>query len=939
MRVACYVSGNYRAGNAVIAYTGWSARGMEKGLRYRCKPYPGIGGHSLYALFLFAMMLHSVPLSAQPVLNLKRIVNNWPTIELYFWGSCNGEISYGLTCDNFILHENGINIPEFTVWCPDPKARCPISLAYGIDISTADAHAKVTETVQSFMNFYKPPVDEGALVWFESYFLRELGMTNQISSIMKKVRNIPLSNGSRYVDVAYASLEALIAGGNNPCRGVILITDGKDSLSYHSIQDVIQFANRNRIQVFSIQVGDAGDVTDLQLMALLTGGKFYSNPSPDQIVNIYHELTTVIFCGFYEPIITYQATCMNGALRTVDLTLKGFCNGSDTKTKTYRAPKDTSTYGTLAMGLEGVAFATTEQYTVPFSVLEPAAGSVVDGFEVDIEFDTQQFEVSGMKVPPATLLQNPGGMMYSITSTGAHVTYLGGIESGLTGGLFFIDFVKRSPAASDTLIYRITEGSTYNSCLLIRAIEDTIFLADEIAITITALDQSVKCAPASVKLHASTGFSEYRWSNGDSSQTIEVHQSGRYSVTATSIGGGAVQSDTIDVSIHEPTIPKVTVEGNPERCYGDSVRLSAGGGFASCVWSNGSEDSSIVVYKSGSYWVKTTNDYGCVYQSPAATVSIEPEVEPHITGAAAACPDEFQEYKVSYSGGNAVYNWQVSGGVIADGLGSHTILVQWQNDTLGCVYVTAQYAACTYTDSLQVNLHIADKPVIIVDGPRSVCMGRETVLKADANYQYCHWNTGDRTLSIAVSKPGVYIMEAGNSQQCLRVSDTVMIGAAPVTKPVVSRRGDTLFATSGHSYQWLESDSPIQDATDSFYVLQEPGSYTVIVSNEYGCIAESDVFDAGTLIFENTDEPAGFSLDVFPSVVRDRIVCNVRCGRFLTYTCSIYDISGNLLYSEERTTDSGVDMFTLSLQGIPQGSYFVKVHSSHGSVLKRILKL
>jgi hypothetical protein len=49
--------------------------------------------------------------------------------------------------------------------------------------------------------------------------------------------------------------------------------------------------------------------------------------------------------------ITYQRDCADGGMRTVELQLRDFCGGSDVKTKTYRAPLDSTTFSNLYMEL------------------------------------------------------------------------------------------------------------------------------------------------------------------------------------------------------------------------------------------------------------------------------------------------------------------------------------------------------------------------------------------------------------------------------------------------------------------------------------------------------------------------------------------------------------------------------------------------------------
>ena len=70
---------------------------------------------------LFVVLLGFVTgLYAQPNLNFKRVTVNWPTMELYFQVGCDGLPSYNLSKTDFKIFENGIEVKDFTLWCPDP---------------------------------------------------------------------------------------------------------------------------------------------------------------------------------------------------------------------------------------------------------------------------------------------------------------------------------------------------------------------------------------------------------------------------------------------------------------------------------------------------------------------------------------------------------------------------------------------------------------------------------------------------------------------------------------------------------------------------------------------------------------------------------------------------------------------------------------------------
>lgn len=104
----------------------------------------------------------------------------------------------------------------------------------------------------------------------------------------------------------------------------------------------------------------------------------------------------------------------------------------------------------------------------------------------------------------------------------------------------------------------------------------------------------------------STGFTNYSWSTGETTPTINVNQSGTYWVQATNLFG-VTSSDTIIVTY--PTIPPPTFNGI---CVNETMTWNAdmGPGFT-YLWSTGETTASINISAAGIYSVQVTDGFGC----------------------------------------------------------------------------------------------------------------------------------------------------------------------------------------------------------------------------------------------------------------------------------------------------------------------------------------
>ena len=131
------------------------------------------------------------------------------------------------------------------------------------------------------------------------------------------------------------------------------------------------------------------------------------------------------------------------------------------------------------------------------------------------------------------------------------------------------------------------------------------------------------CEGGSVTLSAPNGYT-YQWSNGATTQSINVTTSGNYSVTITNANGCSTTSTATTVTVNAlPAVPAISANGPTALCPGSTVRLSAPAGYVSYLWSNGSTAAFIDVTNAsaGTFTVTVTNAAGCSRTSAPVSVT------------------------------------------------------------------------------------------------------------------------------------------------------------------------------------------------------------------------------------------------------------------------------------------------------------------------------
>ncbi|MCF8459258.1 MAG: tandem-95 repeat protein [Flavobacteriales bacterium] len=120
-------------------------------------------------------------------------------------------------------------------------------------------------------------------------------------------------------------------------------------------------------------------------------------------------------------------------------------------------------------------------------------------------------------------------------------------------------------------------------------------------------------------------INDFEWSTGETIQSIEVTQSGVYTVTVTNLLGCSATASLPIGFLPTPTA-QISVSGGSSICEGDYVTLTASGlPFGNTyLWSNGQTGQSITVSAAGTFTVTVTNFAGCSATSEPVSIDVVP---------------------------------------------------------------------------------------------------------------------------------------------------------------------------------------------------------------------------------------------------------------------------------------------------------------------------
>jgi von Willebrand factor type A domain-containing protein/PKD domain-containing protein/type IX secretion system substrate protein len=781
----------------------------------------------------FGLLIQS-SVQAQPVLNFKRVINNWPIVDLYFTVACNGQPEYTFNkYQNFRVVENDIEINDFTLWCPDPSNPCQISVSLVFDASgsmNGAGNAGAKAAGNAFVDKLDGVIDEAAVIWFTSVVTVRLGMTSNLTDLHTAINSLPSSGATAVWDGIYTGLLEVIANASNPCRAVIAMTDGGDNASTKTPQDIISLANKNRIRVFTVGLGGVTPA-QLETIALLTGGKYYQAPSANQLITIYEEIFTILRGGFFECYITYESTCMDGGLRLVDLTLQNFCNGDDTKTKTFRAPKDTSTYTDVDIELGDFRGLAGTEFSVPLVLTSPITGLTNwEPATFTMAFDSSCVTFEGLDTPPGTILNGiptnidpiPGGV--SITTTQR-------VQIASSDTLAFVRFKTRcNPADSASYTLDLATWVFVAGCFKPVLHDGTAKIYNSEVPVIQIDGNPIICEGDNVRLSAEAGFRSYLWSTGDTTRSIIVHTQGSYWVEVENHLGLIERSELTHITVLPSPEPGIMPAGPVSFCKGGAAPLFAEQGFAAYRWSTGDTTTSISVSVAGFYYVDVLGPNGCWGRSDTIVASTKPTPSIQIQGPQGICDSSSTfRYFVSNVTGDS-YSWTIAGGTITTPANRNSIDVKWGNGPVGTITLTQTNtgSGCSATDSIQVGIATA-KPSINYSGDLFICRGDSLILIVDPDYPLKKWSTGEESKFIVVKESGSYFCEVGTTE-CSFITDTVRLTVIDSLAPYI-KGPDSICA-------WSTAQYTTQDIPGAQYfwkgiggsVIAGQGTHTAIIS-------------------------------------------------------------------------------------------------------------
>ena len=420
---------------------------------------------------------------------------------------------------------------------------------------------------------------------------------------------------------------------------------------------------------------------------------------------------------------------------------------------------------------------------------------------------------TGVNTQTVTIPANP-----QVSITGPAQVCSGASAQLLASGNFN-QYIWSTGAAANAVT--ITQSGTYtvtvtdqNNCTTTANMPFTVLAP----VQTTVSGPPVICPGATASLSANGNFTQYQWSSGGNTPTIQVGQNGAYVVTVTD-ANGCTGTASASLAISTPPSPSIAVA--PYACN-SQMALSTATGLNGYIWSTGATTPTLAALSNGNYTVTVTDALGCTgVATQAVSIPANPQVT--INGPLQVCAGATGALQAS--GNFSQYNWsngQNVASIIVGQTGSFTVTVTDINN-------------CTATANAQL---LVLPPVLpTMSGIELICPGSNSTFAVNGNFIQYNWSTGAMTPDITVNQSGTFSVTVTDINGCTGSTQrNLSISTAPVaqinTAPYACNDQLALSANAGTGtflYNWSTGGNTANIS------VQNNGNYTVTVTDVLGC--------------------------------------------------------------------------------------------------------
>lgn len=315
------------------------------------------------------------------------------------------------------------------------------------------------------------------------------------------------------------------------------------------------------------------------------------------------------------------------------------------------------------------------------------------------------------------------------------------------------------------------------------------------------------CPFSSATLDAGNGNFSYLWNNYQTSSSIEVSETGNYSVTVTDLGTGCSASASTNV-IQIPN-PDLLAETD-SLCFGEELSITTFQTYSYYLWSNGTANQYFTSGEGGYHWVRVYDALSQCYFYDTIMFVYYPKIEINLGNDIVICDGD--SVMISAPTNFIAYLWN-------DGSTSSSI---WLSQAGNFELTVTDNNGCTASDNINVNIGLS--PIIDLGEDFSICTNQNIILNPNAeqeNLTYL-WSDNSSDERLSINESGTYWVKVSEESGCAAY-DTIIVTIYP---EAVLNLGPDIEFCYGDSYFF-----ELEDIYQTYQWSNGESSNSILVSN------------------------------------------------------------------------------------------------------------
>lgn len=444
------------------------------------------------------------------------------------------------------------------------------------------------------------------------------------------------------------------------------------------------------------------------------------------------------------------------------------------------------------------------------------------------------------------------------------------------------------------------------------------------------------CEGESVALFAS-GAVSYSWSpdiglSGTTDSAVEASPTGSITYTVTGSTGGCSISETIDVDVlPAPPEPELVAQNDVTFAVLQPSDVSGYYGYTSTSTANGWGNPNI-----GTLSVEAPLVMGSDGSAGDSLLCNPAQNAGELAGTIAVA------YRGGCEFGTKALNAQIAGavGIVIVNNVTGAPIEMGPGDDGAAVNIPAIQVSDVTGGIINSAINAGDAVGVIGQfngGGFTICPGTTMRLAAPGGLAGYDWTSGDSHGVIEISEPGTYALEVANANNCTASSPTVVVDWYDVSIPVIASDGQGNLVVNnpgGSAYQWFLNGEPIPGGSDGILPNVQNGVYTVQITDQNGCLAESEPFEVLSVSVEELEEEIG--LHVFPVPANDGVTI-VLNGVSNVEALAVYNLAGQRVTDAEREWPVNSDRMFIDTSEWASGIYIAEMRALGKTYRSRIV--